>query len=73
MHLEDGDELPIRATFMEVPGGKDYGRHYLATLPSVGHTVVIGSARKGLTHVVQDVIHHIGGTNHSIKVIVRRA
>lgn len=72
MNIEDGYDLPIRATFEE-EGGTPYWHCNLAALPHVGDTVIIGSAPKGVRHVVRSIDHHVGGASHRIVIIVAQA
>lgn len=71
MNIEDGDELPIQVAFEEENDGS-YWYCQLAALPAVGDTVIIGSAPKGVRHVVKRTEHHVGGARHRIVIIVAR-
>lgn len=72
MNIEDGYDLPLRVTLQE-EGGTPYWHHHLAVLPHVGDTVIIGSAPKGVSHVVRRIDHLIGGASHRIVIIVAQA
>nr|WP_295468867.1 hypothetical protein [Mesorhizobium sp.] len=72
MNIEDGHDLPLRATFEE-EGGTPYWHHHLAALPHVGDTVILGSAPKGIRHVVRRIDHHVGGASHRIVISVAQS
>ena len=59
MNIEDGYDLPLRVTFQE-EGKTPYWPHHLAALPHVGDTIILGSAPKGIRHVVRRIDHHVG-------------
>lgn len=72
MNIEDGYDLPLRVTFEE-EGGDPFWHCHLAVLPHVGDTVIIGSAPKGVRHVVRGIHHHVGAASHRIVIAVSRA
>lgn len=71
MNVEDGYDLPLRVTFEE-EGGDPYWHYNLAVLPHVGDRIILGSAPKGVKHIVCAIDHHVGAASHRIVIAVRR-
>lgn len=64
--------VSVRVTIQDLDIENDYWNVDLDALPVIGHTLVMASAPMFVHHVVEDVVHHIGGGEQRIVVGVRR-